>query len=87
MSTRTTALSLYRGLLRAGAGFSNYNFRDYALRSTRDRFRANVGLTDGQEITAAVYEARAQLELVKRQTMVSQLFPQGKHAMEHDSKA
>ena len=83
MTTRSAALSLYRSLLRAGGGFSNYNFRDYALRSVRDKFRENVGLTDAEAITAAMHEGRQQLELVKRQTMVSRLFPQGKHAMEH----
>ena len=80
--TGTEVLGLYRSLLRAGSGFTNYNFRDYALRSVRDRFRANLGLSDGDAISAALHEARTHLQLVKRQTAVSQLFPQGKHAME-----
>ena len=84
--SRSTTLSLYRALLRAGSSFTNYNFRDYTLRSVRERFRANMGLTDAREIGDAVHEARTQLDLVKRQTMISQLFPQGKHAMEHPLK-
>lgn len=82
MSPSRDALVLYRSLLRAATGFTNYNFRSYALRSVKDRFRANAGLTDATEIAAAMHEARTQLDLVKRQTLVSQLFPQGKHAME-----
>ena len=75
-------MTLYRSLLRASGGFTNYNFRDYALRSVRERFRANVALSEPEAVSAAVHEARYQLDLVKRQTVVSQLFPQGKHAME-----
>ena len=82
MSSKATTLTLYRSLLRASGGFTNYNFRDYALRSVRERFRANVALSEPEAVSAAVHEARYQLDLVKRQTVVSQLFPQGKHAME-----
>jgi len=81
-SSRATTLALYRSLLRAGSGFTNYNFRMYALRSVRDRFRANVGLSDAEAITTALHDGRQQLELLKRQATISELFPQGKHAME-----
>ena len=81
-SSRATTLALYRSLLRAGSGFTNYNFREYALRSVRDRFRANMGLSDAEAITTALHDGRQQLELLKRQASISQLFPQGKHAME-----
>ena len=82
MSSRSSALGLYRSLLRASSGFTNYNFREYARRSVRDRFHANVGLSDAEAIAAAMHDGRQQLELIKRQTVISQLFPQGKHAME-----
>ena len=80
--TRTSTLGLYKSLLRAAGGFSNYNFRDYAVRSVRERFRANVGLAEAEAVAAALREGRHQLDLVKRQTTISRLFPQGKHAME-----
>ena len=83
----SNALSLYRSLLRASGGFTNYNFRAYAQRSVRERFRANAGLSDAEAIAAAVHEAQVQLELVKRQSHVSQLFPQGMHAMENDKSS
>ena len=35
--SRQTTLGLYRSLLRAAGGFTNYNFREYAVRSVRDR--------------------------------------------------
>ena len=81
-SSRAPVLALYRSLLRASSGFTNYNFRAYALRSVRDRFRANVGLSDAEAVAAALHDGRQQLELVKRQTVISQLFPQEAHAME-----
>ena len=84
--SRQTTLGLYRSLLRAAGGFTNYNFREYAVRSVRDRFRANVALADSEAIDLALHEGRRQLEVVKRQSVVSQMFPQDKHAMESRSR-
>lgn len=34
-------MSLYRGLIRHGKQFSNYNFKEYVLRRAREDFRLN----------------------------------------------
>merc|ERR1712087_32289 len=81
-SSRTVALALYRTMLRAGSAFSNYNMREYALRSVRMRFRENVGLMDTPTIADALQDARKNLQMLQRQSTVSQLFPQSKHCME-----
>lgn len=73
--------SLYRGLLRAGKGFTNYNFRDYALRLVREDMRTGSQLS-GAEAEAAYRRGRTQLDMLRRQSTVSQLFPQEKHSME-----
>ena len=75
-------LPLYRQLLRAARGFTNYNFREHALRCVREDFRRGAALTDAEEIAAAQRRGGEQLRMLKRQSMVSQLFPQEKHAME-----
>ena len=79
---RSASLSLYRQLLRAGQKFTNYNFRDYALRYVRDDFRRDSSLVDAQAIDAAYRRGVMQLEMLRRQSTISSLFPQGKHAME-----
>ena len=76
------SLQLYRLLLRAGKQFQSYNFREYAVRSVKTRFRENAGLTDAKDITAALMDGRQNLELIKRQVTVSQLFPQSDHCMD-----
>ena len=50
--SRQATLTLYRQLLRAAKGFSNYNFRDYAVRHVRDDVRAAASL-DGIEVRCA----------------------------------
>ena len=83
MSVSTTAArGLYRDLIRASKGFSNYNFREYTLRRVRESFREGVTLADSSA-TTAYKEGRVQLDMMRRQATVSQLFPQSKHAMEH----
>ena len=81
-SAKATTLSLYRTMLRAGAGFTQYNMRDYAMRSVRIRFREHMELTDPPAIAAALADARQNLKMIQRQATVSQLFPTAKHCME-----
>ena len=78
----SAVLGLYRGLLRAARGFTNYNFREYSLRCVRDDYRAKCGLSDADAITRAYEDGRVQLAMLQRQSTISRLFPQGKHAME-----
>ena len=63
----TETLRLYRAMLKAGKQFQSYNFRDYAVRSVKLRFRQNMALTDAREITTAMHDGRQNLELIKRQ--------------------
>ncbi|EKG11771.1 Complex 1 LYR protein [Macrophomina phaseolina MS6] len=66
--------SLYRSLLRQSRQFAAYNFREYALRRTKDSFRANKDLTDSREIQDAISKGLSQLQVLKRQTVISQFF-------------
>ncbi|CAN6630753.1 protein Isd11p [Trichomonascus vanleenenianus] len=68
------AISLYRNLLRYSARLAGYNFRQYALRRTRDAFLSNRSLTDPAEIQREVEKGRQQLEVVKRQSAISQMY-------------
>ena len=80
--SRSATLGLYRSLLRAAKGFSNYNFREYALRRVREDMREASALTDSTAVTRAHQEGRRQLGLIQRQATISAMFPQEKHAME-----
>ena len=79
--SRSANIALYRDLLRAGKAFSNYNFREYALRLVREDFRTGSRLA-GADADAAYRRGRTQLDMMRRQSTVSQLFPQEKHSME-----
>ncbi|KAI5846290.1 complex 1 protein [Morchella snyderi] len=66
--------SLYRNLLRFSNRFAAYNFREYAKRRTRDSFLANRGETDPRRIEEMLQRGLKELQVVKRQTVVSQFF-------------
>jgi len=83
MVGRAPTLQLYREMLRASRGFTNYNFREYALRKVRSGFQENAMLTDGDAVRQAYQEGRVQLQMLKRQSVITQLFPQEKHVMEN----
>ena len=86
MPSTNASRALYRDMLRAASKFSNYNFREYAQRHVRESFRERAMLS-GDAAAKAYNEGRTQLEMLRRQSTISQLFPQGKHAMEYPASA
>ncbi|KAL3892965.1 MAG: hypothetical protein SGPRY_014607, partial [Prymnesium sp.] len=76
------AISLYRQLLRAGGEFSNYNFRQYALRVAREDFRKGAAVTEPRAAQKLYESGLEQLAMLRRQATMSRLFPLKKHAME-----
>lgn len=67
-------LKLYKTLLRYSSRFSDYNFREYAIRRTKDAFREHKSETNPEEIRALYYRGVNNLAVVKRQTAISQMF-------------
>ena len=80
--SRTAILSLYRSLLRTGAQFSQYNFREYARRRTRDAFREHMNETDSQRIQDLVNRAINDLQMMKRQSAISKMYNMDKLVVE-----
>ncbi|KAE9964618.1 hypothetical protein EG327_000831 [Venturia inaequalis] len=76
ISTETAfkARSLYRSLLRTSSQFAAYNFREYAQRRTKDAFREHKGVRDEEKLSGLLEEASRELQVLKRQTVISQFF-------------
>ncbi|PSN60717.1 hypothetical protein BS50DRAFT_578907 [Corynespora cassiicola Philippines] len=66
--------SLYRSLLRQSGQFSAYNFREYARRRTRDSFRDNRGEADERKVQELMQKGLKELQMLKRQTVISQFY-------------
>ncbi|KAI1403100.1 hypothetical protein F4819DRAFT_484889 [Hypoxylon fuscum] len=66
--------ALYRQLLRSSEQFQAYNFREYAKRRTRDAFRENVSVQDPREIQSLIQKGLKELQMMKRQTVISQFY-------------
>jgi len=73
-TSRSAILSLYRNLLRQGNQYSQYNFREYARRRTRDAFRQHKDETDPQRVQEFVSQGINELQMMKRQTVISQMY-------------
>ncbi|KAI8790553.1 LYR motif-containing protein 4 [Biomphalaria glabrata] len=80
--TRTTVLTLYKQILREGKKVTDYNFRMYALRRTRDAFKENKNVTDLEQMQLLTQKAIKNLEMLKRQATVSQLYGSSKLVIE-----
>ncbi|BFZ64615.1 hypothetical protein YB2330_005765 [Saitoella coloradoensis] len=73
MTKLVQPISLYRSLLRAAQSFSAYNFRDYALRRTKDAFRANRELF-GEARDKALQTGANELKRMKRQAAINGMY-------------
>ncbi|KAK2758027.1 hypothetical protein FQN54_004433 [Arachnomyces sp. PD_36] len=80
--TAFQARSLYRSLLRQSSQFSNYNFREYARRRTKDAFRDHKNETESRRIQEFIQKGLQDLRMMKRQTVISQFYQLEKMVVE-----
>ncbi|XP_005869707.1 LYR motif-containing protein 4 [Myotis yumanensis] len=85
-SSRARVLDLYRAMLRESKQFSAYNYRTYAIRKIRDAFRENKNMKDPVEIQALVNKAKRDLEMIRRQVHIGQLYSTDKLIIENQEK-
>jgi hypothetical protein len=71
---KSQVIALYRSFLRHADKIPNYNFKSHAVRRTRMGFVKNRNV-EGQELLAQYQNGLKQLEIVKRQAIINQLFP------------
>ncbi len=64
----------------------DYNFRSYALRRTRLGFEQNRSLVEGEELKGEVEEGKRQLEMLKRISQISRLYPEPQHSVMENLK-
>lgn len=77
-SNSKAVLSLYKVMLRESEKFVDLNYRSYAMRRVKDGFRSNARLVEESKIKETVSNAKENLEIIKRQTTVGQLFGQNR---------
>ncbi|RPA79666.1 hypothetical protein BJ508DRAFT_415818 [Ascobolus immersus RN42] len=84
MSTPNSAAvrSLYRSILRTGHSFANYNFRSHAHRLASHRFHEHAGEKDPAKIKEFYEDGVQNLKLLKRQTIISQMYQSDKLVLE-----
>lgn len=74
-ASRPAVLKLYKSMLGNAAKFANYNFREHAKRRIVGEFKISKQLT-GAEANAKYVWGLDQAEMVRRQSIVSQLYPE-----------
>ncbi|KDQ07554.1 hypothetical protein BOTBODRAFT_166958 [Botryobasidium botryosum FD-172 SS1] len=72
--TRAQVLSLYGNLLRASNSFYSYNFREYFVRNTRQRFRAHQSEADSARIKALYEDGLRELNVIRQAAAMNRLY-------------
>lgn len=81
--SRLQILSVYKLLMRESQKFSNYNFRAYALRRTRDSFKENKLLNDEKLMKKKLDFAKENLAIIKRQVVIGDMYRTEKLVIEN----
>ncbi|XP_041986197.1 protein bcn92 [Aricia agestis] len=81
--TKSQVLVLYKSLLKESQKFPNYNFRSYALRRIRDAFKSNKTIGDNKEILKEYEYGKQNLEIIKRQVVIGDMFRTEKLVIEN----
>mmetsp|Transcript_12650 Transcript_12650/g.16040 ORF Transcript_12650/g.16040 Transcript_12650/m.16040 type:complete len:89 (+) Transcript_12650:36-302(+) len=84
-ASRKTALSLFRALSREAKQMNDYNFRSYAMRRVKTGFQMNASLQGEQEVIDALKDGEEQLQMLKRQRIIGNLYPSDVSVMEANS--
>lgn len=74
MAARSQTLALYKVMMRESSKFNDFNFRSYFQRRVRDGFKESKSLTNGPQIQEQLTIAKQNLEMIRRQSTLSQLF-------------
>ncbi|XP_072459840.1 LYR motif-containing protein 4 isoform X5 [Notamacropus eugenii] len=85
-SSRAQVLDLYRVMLRESGKFTSYNYRTYAIRRIREAFRENKNVKDSAQIQMLVNKAKRNLEIIRRQTHLSEMYSADKLVIENLKK-
>ncbi len=74
--SKASVISLLRSFMRNANKFANYNFREHAKRRALGAFRQNQSLPS--DLARDEYlKGKEQLEIVRRQAIISGLFSEG----------
>ena len=79
---RKCVLSLYRQLLLESKRFDSYIYRKYAIRRIRDAFRQYKNITEEKSIETLIIDGQKNLELIKRQVVINNLYKTDKLVVE-----
>ncbi|XP_044743735.1 LYR motif-containing protein 4 [Chrysoperla carnea] len=80
--SRSKILQLYKNLIKESSKFEAYNYRNYALRRIRDGFKENKNVSDVDQISKLIEKAENNLNIIKRQALLSQVYSTDKLVIE-----
>mmetsp|Transcript_21460 Transcript_21460/g.35921 ORF Transcript_21460/g.35921 Transcript_21460/m.35921 type:complete len:90 (+) Transcript_21460:146-415(+) len=73
--SRQGVITLYRNMLRSAEQMANYNFREHAKRRVKGEFKANIVLSSSEAEMKFAW-GLTQMDIMKRQAIISQLYPE-----------
>lgn len=86
MESKNVILKLYRDLLREAHKYPQYNFRNYAIRKIKDRFREMNVIDKEINNEECIRESKESLDQLKRMRKIAALYVQDELVIEKMEK-
>ncbi|KAF7292854.1 hypothetical protein MIND_01184400 [Mycena indigotica] len=74
LPARRSILNLYSSMLRVSRSFSSYNFRNYFVDRTKDKFRLIQNEKDSARVQTMYDDAVAELAVLRRSAAVNRMY-------------
>ncbi|PVF98718.1 hypothetical protein CPB86DRAFT_774727 [Serendipita vermifera] len=78
--------ALYSNTLRTAQSFSSYNFRNYFVQRTYDKFRTVETEQDPTKLNNFMEEMKGELEVLKRAAVINQMYGGRKLVVENSEE-
>ncbi|KZT60007.1 hypothetical protein CALCODRAFT_492997 [Calocera cornea HHB12733] len=82
--TRSQVLGLYTTMLRTSRTFASYNFRNYFIRRTKEKFREHANETNPAKVSELYQDGMKELEVLRRAAVVNRLYEGPKLVVEKE---
>ena len=80
------ARKVFQQLLAEAGKFTDYNFRNHAIRRANFFYKDVVEINNEQELTQHISNMQKDIDMIKRQVVIGNMYPSEQHMLDGGNK-
>ena len=81
-----SARKVFQQLLAEAGKFTDYNFRNHAIRRANFFYKDKIEINNEKVLTQNISNMQRDIEMIKRQVVIGQMYPSEQHMLDGDKK-